>query len=266
MLDNYNRTINYLRISVTDRCDLRCVYCMPAEGVQLLNHSDIMRFEEIIDVVKVASGMGVTKIRITGGEPLVRKGITQLLREIAGITGIDDLSLTTNGQNLAVMAPSLYEAGLRRINISLDTLDADRYRAITRGGEIQKTLDGIRAAKQAGMNPVKINCVVEKSSDEEHAVAVKSFCLDEGLEVRFIRKMNLETGEFSIVEGGSGGDCERCNRLRLTAHGKIKPCLFNDIEYDVRELGPEGALRMAIRHKPACGSHSMNNRFNLIGG
>jgi len=162
--DRFNRSINYLRISVTDRCNLRCRYCMPEEGVVGMNHRDMLTFEEITESVRVAVGMGIDKIRITGGEPLVRKDIVNLVAMISAVEGAKDLTMTTNGIFLEEFARPLKEAGLQRINISLDTMDADRYRKITRGGDLNRVLNGIKAAKEAGLTPVKINCVVFKSS------------------------------------------------------------------------------------------------------
>lgn len=266
MYDLYNRRINYLRISVTDRCNLRCRYCMPEEGVKLISHTEILKFEEITEVVRVAVSMGVDKVRLTGGEPLVRKGITGLVRMISSIEGVRDLSMTTNGTLLKMYARELAEAGLRRVNISLDTLDPGKYHFITRGGNLRDVLEGIDAAIEAGLTPVKINCVVKVSSGEQDAVAVERYGREKGLDVRFIRQMDLEGGEFSIVEGGEGGNCAVCNRLRLTSDGMVKPCLFNDIEYDVRELGAEKALRLAVDNKPACGSSNITGRFYNIGG
>ncbi|MCF6184666.1 MAG: radical SAM protein, partial [Bacteroidales bacterium] len=165
MYDRFNRKINYLRISVTDRCNLRCVYCMPAEGVELMQHKDILRFEEIVEVVKYAVSQGVDKIRITGGEPLVKKGIVDLIRMIAEIDGIKDFGMTTNGIFLDKYAQQLADAGLHRVNISLDTINPEKYRKITRTGDITQVFKGIEAAKKAGLNPIKINCVVQKSFD-----------------------------------------------------------------------------------------------------
>lgn len=266
MYDRFNRKINYLRISVTDRCNLRCVYCMPPEGVKLLRHQDILRFYEIVDVTKTAVKMGVNKVRITGGEPLVRKGIVDLVKMLAEIPGIDDLAMTTNGTLLHRFAKPLAEAGLQRVNISLDTLDPEKYNKITRRGNLEDVLFGIRAAKDAGLSPIKINCVVQKSSDEPDAREVKSFAEHEGLIVRFIPQMNLETGEFGEVEGGEGGKCRICNRLRLTSDGKILPCLFSDLGYDVRELGAEAAINLALGNKPSAGSVNHVKQFSNIGG
>ncbi len=266
MFDNFNRKINYLRISVTDRCNLRCVYCMPAEGVPLLRHHDILSFDEIYQFTQTAVGMGVDKVRITGGEPLVRKGIVELIKMLAFIPGIRDLAMTTNGILLNKFAQPLADAGLNRVNISLDTLDADKYKNITRLGSLDTALTGIEAADKAGLHPIKINCVVKSNSDEPDALAVKAFALEHGYQVRFIPEMDLETGSFGIVEGGDGGNCKKCNRLRLTSDGKIKPCLFSDLAYDVRELGAQKAIEMAVGNKPRSGTVNHINHFNNIGG
>lgn len=266
MFDSFNRKINYLRISVTDRCNLRCTYCMPAEGIQLMQHSDILSFEEILQVVDDAILLGVNKIRITGGEPLVRKNIVQLIAQIATRPQITDLSMTTNGILLSQFALPLKEAGLQRVNISLDTMDTERFASITRGGDIEKVKLGIEASLEAGLSPVKLNCVVSTSSQENDAQLVKQYADSLGIQVRFIRQMDLESGEFYIVEGGSGGDCLSCNRLRLTANGMIKPCLFNDMEYSVREHGSMNALQLALNNKPSCGSVSKHGEFYNIGG
>ena len=239
---------------------------MPEGGVTLLRHEDILSFEEITEVTHTAVSMGITKVRITGGEPLVRKGIVSLIEQIAQIPGINDLSLTTNAVLLKEFAPGLAKAGLQRINISLDTLDADKYAEITRGGDIRQVVKGIVAAQKAGLYPIKINCVINNSSAEPDALGVKEFCQNTGLQVRFIHRMHLNTGRFSVVEGGTGGDCAQCNRLRLTANGKIKPCLFNDLEFDVRKLGAKEAIEQAIACKPECGTYSNNNHFHSIGG
>ena len=266
MFDRYNRQINYLRISVTDRCNLRCEYCMPATGVKLLGHNEILSFEEIIGVVKAAVGLGVTKVRITGGEPLVRKEIITLIKMIGSFKEITDFGMTTNGIFLDKYASQLKEAGLHRVNISLDSIDPDKFRLITRGGDIEKVFQGIEAAKKAGLTPIKVNVVIRENKDEPDAVGVRGFCEENDLQIRYIHMMELDKGEFSVVEGGDGGDCAICNRLRLTANGKIKPCLFSEIEYDVRELGPEGAILKAVENKPACGTVNTVGQFYNIGG
>jgi GTP 3',8-cyclase len=266
VFDRYNRNINYLRISVTDRCNLRCTYCMPEEGIQLLHHKDILTFDEIRDFTRIAVVGGITKVRITGGEPLVRKGITTLVSMISEINGITDLSMTTNGTLLGQFAHELRAAGLQRINISLDTVDPEKFAAITRTGNINDVFEGIHAARKAGLYPIKINCVVKKSKDENEARGVTQFCKDNDLEIRYITQMDLVKGHFSMVEGGTGGNCALCNRLRLTANGKLKPCLFSNIECDIRTLGFEKALKQALAMKPECGSTNMTGAFYNIGG
>jgi GTP 3',8-cyclase len=266
MFDPYNRRIHYLRISITDRCNLRCVYCMPEEGIPLMSHDDVLRYEKILEVVKEAVSLGIDKVRITGGEPLVRRGVENLVAMIASVEGVKDLGLTTNGILLEEYAEKLAAAGLHRINISLDTLDPEKFRKITRGGDISKVLRGIDAALDAGLTPLKINCVVKNTSAEPDAMRVREFCREKGLMVRFIQQMNLENGCFSVVEGGSGGHCSGCNRLRLTANGFIKPCLFSDIQFSIHDLGIREALLKAIQYKPEKGSINTQNSFNNIGG
>jgi GTP 3',8-cyclase len=266
MFDRFNRHINYLRISVTDRCNLRCHYCMPEDGVYLLKHSDIITFEEISEVANHAVRMGVEKIRLTGGEPLVRKGIVRLVAMLSQIKGLKDLSMTTNGVLLTNFARDLASAGLQRVNVSLDTLDAEKFRMISRGGNLEDVIEGIVAAKAAGLNPVKVNCVVINGSNEPDAQQVAAYCREIDLEVRFIHQMNLHAGVFSVVEGATGGNCEICNRLRLTANGKIKPCLFSDLEFDVKKLGAEQAIIMALENKPPCGTVNQIGSFYNIGG
>jgi len=239
---------------------------MPADGIELLHHTDILSFEEIMEVVDAAILVGIDKIRITGGEPLVRKGVVNLVQMIASRNAIRDLGMTTNGQLLATFAQPLKEAGLHRVNISLDTLNPEKYREITCGGEISNVLKGIEASVEAGLFPVKINCVIKKSPSEKDAVEVAEYGKKLGLQVRFIRQMDLEKGEFYIVDGGSGGDCTTCNRLRLTANGMIKPCLFNDMDYSVRKHGAAKALELALNNKPSCGTINRHGEFYNIGG
>ena len=266
MFDRFDRNLNYLRISVTDRCNLRCIYCMPEEGIKLFRHEEILTFNEIAGFTKVAVSKGVTKVRITGGEPLVRKGITALVRMISDIEGIKDLSMTTNGILLKQYANELSAAGLQRINISLDTIDPEKFKTITRNGNVSEVLEGIEAAKSAGLFPVKINCVIKESKEEEEARAVTRFCIDNNLEIRYILQMDLVKGHFSTVDGGTGGNCSLCNRLRLTSNGKLKPCLFSNLEFDIRELGFEKAIMLAAELKPECGSTNETDAFYNIGG
>jgi cyclic pyranopterin phosphate synthase len=239
---------------------------MPAEGIKLIDHDQILSFEEIVDVVTEAVKMGISKVRITGGEPLVRKGIVQLVEMIGRIEGISDLSMTTNGTLLDSFAADLANAGLQRINISLDSVDPVKFHEITRGGNLNQVFRGITAAKKAGLNPVKINCVVKISSSDPEAVEVKEFCRKNNLDVRFIHEMNLESGCFTMVEGGEGGDCGNCSRLRVTSNGWIKPCLFSDIQFSIRELGIHKAMEEAVSFKPEKGTVNNSDFFHNIGG
>lgn len=266
MLDRFDRTINYLRISVTDRCNLRCTYCMPEEGIDLISHDDILSFDEIIEVIHAAVGFGVDKIRITGGEPLVRKGVPGLIKMISGIPGIRDLSLTTNGILLERYARELKTAGLQRVNISLDTLDPVRYAEITRGGDLNQALRGIDAALEAGLWPVKLNCVIHSTTDEPDARSVSEYGRSKGMPVRYIHEMDLDGGFFKPVIGGEGGNCSSCNRLRLTSNGMIKPCLFSNSGFSIRELGPRRAIELALANKPECGSVNTTGEFYNLGG
>jgi len=266
MFDRFDRNINYLRISVTDRCNLRCTYCMPAAGVPPMRHEDILRYDEILEVVKVAVDYGINKIRITGGEPLVRKGVVSLVQMIAEIPEIIDLSMTTNGILLEKYAIELKNAGLQRVNISLDAIDPVHYKDITRIGDINQAIRGIEAAIEAGLAPIKINCVIRDSPDEPDARMVGEFGRQKGLEVRYIPEMDLDTGYFRGVIGGEGGNCSTCNRLRLTSNGLIKPCLFSNSGYSIREFGPLIALEHALRNKPECGTVNTTGEFYNLGG
>ncbi len=265
MFDRFNRRVHYLRISVTDLCNLRCGYCRPAEGVTLLDRGQILSFEEIYAVTAKAVEMGVDKVRLTGGEPLVRRGILDLVRMLAGIAGIADLAMTTNGLLLADYAAPLRAAGIRRLNISLDAVDAGRFREITRGGDVQLVFAGIKAARQAGFEVIKLNCVINESPDEPDAVAVAAFGREQGLEVRYIRTMDLKSGRFWPVIGGSGGQCDACSRLRLSSDGRIFPCLFSNTSYSIREVGVEAALRLAVENKPQSGKRS-DMGIHALGG
>ncbi|WP_080803175.1 GTP 3',8-cyclase MoaA [Arabiibacter massiliensis] len=308
MKDSHGRTIDYLRISLTDRCNFRCIYCMPEEGVQSLAHEDILRIEEIERIVRAAAGLGIRSIRLTGGEPLVRKGVVDLVRAISGTPGIENISMTTNGTLLPQMAGELKQAGLSRVNISLDTLDPEQFKFITRRGTLDQALDGIEAALAAGFDPVKINAVTVRSLDQDF-LAFAKLSIDRPLHVRFIEYMPVGESSgshgcgwgkedvvpseelFDIIneraraEGlpelvsarddaplgwgparyfefpGAKGTvgfisplsrhfCGECNRLRLTADGKLRPCLFSDEEFDVRaalRADAEGEGDAAVR-------------------
>ncbi|HKL38047.1 MAG TPA: radical SAM protein, partial [Bacteroidales bacterium] len=206
------------------------------------------------------------KVRLTGGEPLVRRDITHLVEMLSKIEGIRDLSMTTNGLLLDRYAESLAKAGLQRVNVSLDTLDPAKFKKVTRGGDLSRVLSGLEAARKAGLSPIKINTVIHQYFDEEDLRTLKIFCRDKGYELRFIQEMDLEKGTFSKVKGGSGGDCPRCNRLRLTPHGRLKPCLFSNLGYDVRKLGIARAWERALQNKPLSGSTNNSCTFYRMGG
>jgi len=192
LVDTYGRKINYLRISVTDRCNLRCIYCMPPEGIPSIPHADILRFEEIARIVRIAAEMGITKIRLTGGEPLVRRDIHHLVAMLTNTPGLVDIAMTTNGTLLARYAAKLKAAGLHRVNVSLDTLQPARYRTITRLGNLSDALAGIKAAQREGLLPVKINMVVIRGQNDDEVVDFAKRTLD-GWHVRFIEWMPLGT-------------------------------------------------------------------------
>lgn len=337
MKDRHGRVIDYMRISLTDRCNFRCIYCMPADGVCQMDHDEILRIEEIERICRVAAENGIRSIRLTGGEPLVRKGVVDLVRSVSKMPGIENVSLTTNGVLLSKMAQELKEAGLSRVNISLDTLDEQQFHEITRVGQLQQTLDGIDAALEAGFNPVKINAVTVRRLNQDYLGFAK-LSIDRPLHVRFIEYMPVGTSGgfdgcgwdqtdvldseelFDIInerakaEGlselvpagaakpvgwgparyfqfpGAQGTvgfispmsrhfCAECNRLRLTADGKIRPCLFSDNEFDVRaaltERGEEGVrdiLFEALGAKPdehhadETGTESTQRSMSAIGG
>ena len=239
---------------------------MPEKGIRFLSSEDILTFEEIYEFVKVAVASGIHKVRLTGGEPLVRKGIVQLVEMLASIPGIKDLGMTTNGILLSRFSGDLAKAGLNRVNISLDSLDAGNFHYITRVGKLENVLDGIKAARDAGLNPVKINCVIKGRGLDQNAHEVKEFGEKNGMQVRFIREMDLESGVFSVVKGGEGGKCHICNRLRLTSDGYLKPCLFSEVGYNIREYGYMEALKLAVGNKPEKGSLNNINNFYNIGG
>lgn len=219
LFDSFNRRIDYLRISVTDRCNLRCIYCT-AHAMPHLSHGDILRYEEIQRVAEVAAAIGIRKIRLTGGEPLLRLDLDQLIRMLSRIEGIDDISLTTNGILLARHALELKEAGLKRVNISLDTLQADRFRLITGGDQLADVLSGIAAADDAGLNPVKINTVVLKGINDDETLDFARMSLDEGWHVRFIEFMPFGVPGTETLEMVP----TQVIRERIQSLGKLEPC------------------------------------------
>jgi len=239
---------------------------MPEEGVPNIPHDEVLRLEDIAEVVRTAAELGFDKIRLTGGEPLVRKGIVDLVAMLSEIEGIRDLAMTTNGVLLSRYARDLKEAGLMRVNVSLDSMDRDTFRTIARRDRLQDVLDGIRAADEAGLTPIKINTVLLRDGDRGEADGVAAFARKNGYEIRYIHQMNLQTGEFWPVEGGEGGNCGRCNRLRLSSRGIIYPCLFSDAGYDIHAYGIEDAIRAAVQNKPRHGVISKKNTFYGLGG
>jgi cyclic pyranopterin phosphate synthase len=186
LIDSYNRHINYLRISITDRCNLRCIYCMPKDGISLIGHDDILRYEELLRIARIAVNKGISKIRITGGEPLVRKGVIDFIADLSAIDGIQDLSMTTNGLLLYSTALSLRSAGLKRLNISLDSLSPEKYRMMTRGGDIKQVLAGIKTANDAGFSPLKINMVTIRGINDDEILAFARLSLEYAVHVRII--------------------------------------------------------------------------------
>ncbi|MBD3320839.1 MAG: radical SAM protein [Chitinivibrionales bacterium] len=268
--DRYNRTIHYLRVSVTDKCNYRCTYCMPAEGIPLKPHKAMLRYESIALIAGVAGALGFNQIRLTGGEPLVKKNIESLV-EMIRLTGkYREITMTTNGSLLTPeKARHLKQNGLSRINISLDTLDPKRFAEITRGGAVRDVLKGIDAAKSAELDPVKINMVVFAETTEEEISAMKSFCANHGLVLQTIKHFSLYNREH-VLPAPRDFDrplpCTRCNRLRLTADGYLKPCLFSNQEIKVDLNNIETSISHAIAARPEFGTACVNRGMHQVGG
>lgn len=304
LIDSFGRVHNNLRISVTDRCNVRCVYCMP-ETVTFMQRSDLLSFEEIVRFARVAAGLGIDKIRLTGGEPLVRRDLPKLVSMLAEIPGIKDIGLTTNGVLLADLAAELWNAGLRRINVSLDTMNPVKFAEITRRPGFERVIEGILKAREVGFDPVKINALAIKNFTEEEIVPLAEFARANGLEIRFIEYMPLDEvgrwrrsmvlfaadileilskgigplapatdddprapaleydyldgrGRVGMIASVSRPFCMSCNRIRLTADGKLRNCLFAVEETDVKALLRGGAadetIARAVRESVA-GKH-----------
>ncbi|MBN1812496.1 MAG: GTP 3',8-cyclase MoaA [Anaerolineae bacterium] len=227
-LDAYNRPISYLRISVTDRCNLRCIYCMPPEGVPKRPHDEILRYEEIETVVRTAAELGITKVRLTGGEPLVRPGIVDLVRVLARVDGIDDLAMTTNGILLGNCAQALAQAGLQRVNVSLDTLRPQRFQRITRRGQLEEVLAGIEAAHKADLEPIKINTVVIRGMNDDEVVDFARKTIEPGWHVRFIELMPIGQGTTVANDWQNRGVSAQEIREQIeTVFGKLIPAKIN---------------------------------------
>jgi len=265
MFDSFGRELKYLRISVTDRCNLRCVYCMPAEGVKLLRHADILSFEQIVAVATIAARLGFSKVRLTGGEPLARRDLPELVSMLRSVPGIGILAMTTNGTLLAPVAADLKARGLDSINVSLDTLDPGRYADLTRGGRLADALAGIGAALEAGL-PVKLNVVAMEDSTEEEFDALRAYAKGIGATFQFIARYSLRDEKMDDGEYDRPPPCGSCNRLRLLANGRLRPCLHGNIEVPVDFSDIEGSVAEAVRLKPARGHTCDDLEVGQIGG
>jgi len=279
LIDNYNRNLNYLRVSITDRCNLRCLYCVPEGMIPKVSHDEVLRYEEILRVVTLATRLGINKVRVTGGEPLIRKGVYAFLEDLNRIEALQDVSLTTNGVLLKANAERIWSAGVRRINISLDTLDRFKYKQITGYDLFDRVWEGIEAVQALGFNPIKLNIVALKGFNEDEFTDFAKLTLNYPFHIRFIEYMpigrsrlkaedhilapEIETrvrvlgdmlpqeretndgpaqrfklkgalGEIGFIRPISQHFCDKCNRLRLTASGHLRPCLLSDQQEDLK--------------------------------
>jgi cyclic pyranopterin phosphate synthase len=268
MLDRFDRKIDYLRISVTDRCNLRCTYCMPEEGVPPRSHFDILSYEKMVAVAREAIGLGIKKIRLTGGEPLVRKEVLSLVKQLRQLQGLAELTLTTNGALLETMALPLKEAGIDRLNISLDTLIPSKYRELTRCGDIERVLQGVDAVIRARFRDTKINMVVIPGFNTDEVENMRAFCREKGFTLQRINHYSLS--DIRSIDRDYAAErplkCSRCNRIRLTADGKLKPCLFSDLEIPLDFNNLKASLIEAIRSKPEAGTCNSSRPNWQIGG
>jgi len=318
LIDTYNRHLNYLRISITDRCNLKCIYCVPRDQIPRLSHDEILTYEEILRLVKVGVKLGISKIRVTGGEPLVRKGVYDFLSELSRIDGLADLSLTTNGVALKDNLKKIKSAGIKRINISLDTLKREKFYQITGMDLFDQVWQGIEGAREMGFYPIKINVVALNGLNDDELIAMAQLSFDYPFHIRFIEYMPIgesqmgngplllapeikkrisvlgnlvpvrnsandgpaqryqfegALGEIGFIHALSHHFCDRCNRLRLTARGQLRPCLLSDHHEDVR-----GPLRSsssddqlaeiffkAVSHKPSDHNLALQNPTRVCG-
>ncbi len=318
MLDGYERNINYLRISVTDRCNFRCVYCMPPQGKKWLDHEDILTYEELLRLIRVFNQEGVNKIRLTGGEPLVRKGIVEFVAAITALGRIKDISMTTNGSLLPPLAKDLKAAGLNRVNISLDTINPANFARLTTCGRLEDTMKGIESAMAAGLSPVKLNVVLTEALNEKDLAYFVELVYNHPIAVRFIEYMPIggaggkggpdiaavkkmlsdagrallkptgtvrgngpakyyqfpkAQGAFGFITPISDHFCSACNRLRLTADGKLRPCLLSNDEIDLKTPLRNGAsdrdlaelFHVAVAAKPQGHSLCRTSGFPAFG-
>ncbi len=313
MVDNYGRTISYLRLSVTDLCNLRCRYCMPEAGVCKKRHEDMLTEDEMVTAVTAAAQLGIRKLRITGGEPLVKKNILSICRRTAAVPGIDEVCVTTNGVLLKDFAENLKKSGVKRLNISLDTLNGEKFRRITRGGNLQAVLSGIDAALSAGFRKIKINAVLMGGFNDDEINELAQLTMKQSVDVRFIELMPMvdtgykdfdylpasvvldrvpgleplsvdgvaklyrlpgAVGNVGLISPVSDNFCDGCNRIRLTADGRFKPCLHAPEEFSVKGMDVTEMMeqfRRAVLAKPRWhGEFSARSKagreMNEIGG
>ncbi len=292
LIDGMGRTIVNLRISVTDRCNFRCTYCMPADNVEFMDRSNLLSFEEIQRVAQIVSGMGINRLRLTGGEPLMRKNLPALIKMLNEVDGIDDIAMTTNAYFLKDQAQSLKDAGLKRLNVSLDALDPDKFRDVNRRDCLQSVLDGLDTARKVGFKSIKINAVAVRNFSETEIMSLIEMGRSDGFEIRFIEFMPLDSdkvwernkvlfgheivdmikenyelvpidnsleigpaseynfadgkGKIGIITAVSNPFCDHCNRIRMTADGKLRTCLFSTQETNLKELIRSGATDKTI--------------------
>lgn len=322
--DQFCRRLNYLRVSVTDRCNLRCVYCVPRDSIPRMPHGDILRYEEILRIIRIGVTLGISKIRITGGEPLVRKDLLPFLRQLSSLEGLGEIALTTNGVLLDTHLEALQAAGIRRLNISLDTLRRERFTAITGSDRFDQVWSAVERAHAMGFHPIKLNVVAMRGINDDELHDISALTLERPYHVRFIEYMPMGNpnipgdpyisndavrerveqiaklvpvprsgsdgparrfrfsgapGEVGFISPLSHHFCESCNRLRLTASGKLRPCLLSNQEFDLTaplragasddELAAifvEGARLKPMAHNLVAGHGTVNARMSAIGG
>ena len=318
LIDPYNRHLNYLRISITDRCNLKCIYCVPRDLIPRLSHDEILTYEEILRLVRIGIRLGISKIRVTGGEPLVRKGVYGFLTDLSGLDGLADLSLTTNGVSLKTNLNKITAAGINRINISLDTLNRTKFEHITGLDLFDQVWQGIEMALEMGFHPIKLNIVALKGINDDELTDMARLSFDYPLHIRFIEYMPMgesqigngplllapeikrrisvlgrlipvpntkndgpaqryhvegAAGEIGFIHALSHHFCDRCNRLRLTARGQLRPCLLSDHHEDVRGIMRTGGTDeqlaevffKAVRHKPSDHNLAIQNPSRVCG-
>ncbi len=318
LIDPYNRHLNYLRISITDRCNLKCIYCVPRDLIPRLSHDDILTYEEILRLVRIGIKLGISKIRVTGGEPLVRKGVYGFLSDLSRLDGLADLSLTTNGVSLKANLKKIKAAGINRINISLDTLNRAKFERITGFNLFDQVWQGIEMALEMGFHPIKLNIVALNGTNDDELTDMARLSFDYPLHIRFIEYMPIgesqigngplllapeikkrisvlgslipvnntiddgpaqryhfegAAGEIGFIHALSHHFCDRCNRLRLTARGRLRPCLLSDHHEDVKEVMRSGGTDeelmevffKAVRHKPSDHNLAIQNPSRVCG-